>query len=138
MMRSVGRVFAWLGVICLLWILDLETGVSAQVRPSVESRSHPASTFLMIVPSPNPLFIRTSADALDAFALHRACATPGDGGPPWLDSRGPPAACESPGVIGEAASHAGRSHERQRTCSSGNSRPERALRKKQSFATAFS
>ena len=138
MTRWVARIFAWLGVICLLWILDPETGVSPQVGPSVGSWSHPVSIFFMIFPSPSPLFIRTRADALDPFALHRACATRGDGGPPWLDSRGPPAACERPGVIAEAAGHAGSSHKRPRACSPGNSALSGAQRKKPGFATAFS
>ena len=108
MTRWVGRVFAWLGVICLMWILDLETGV-AQGGPSVGSWSNPVSTSFSVFPSPSPLFIRTRADAVDSFALHRACATPGDWGPPWLDSRGPPATCERPWVIGKPAGHAGSS-----------------------------
>lgn len=137
MTRWIGRVFAWLGVVGLLLILDLEIP-SSQVDPSVGSWSHPVSTSLNVFLSPSSLFIRTRADALESFARHRACGTPGDGGPPWLDSRGPPAACERPWVIGEAAGHAGSSHERQRMFSPGNSRPERGQRKKPGFATAFS
>ena len=111
MTRWVGWLCAWLGVVCLLWSLGVHAGVNdtPHVGPSAGPRGNAVPTSLSLFPSTSLTFIRTRADALESSAPHRACVTAGDGGPPWLDLRGPPGACGRSWVSGKAAGHAGSS-----------------------------
>ena len=145
MTRWVGVIVAWLVVVCLLWSLGLHAGVHHGWDPSVGPWSQAGFTSLHLfpssinlLPSSSPACMRPRAGPLACFAPPCARVTGGDGGPPWLDPRGPPGAGSRPWVNGKAAGHTGSSKERQRTCSPGHSRPEWAQPKKQSFATAFS
>ena len=113
MTRCVGWLFAWWGVVCLLWSLGVHAGVNRtpHVGPSTGLRGNAVPTSLSVFPSTSPTFIiiRTRPDALESSTPHRASVTAGDGGPPWLDLRGPPGACGRPWVSGKAAGHAGSS-----------------------------
>ena len=138
MTRWLGWFVAWLSVIGLLWILDRQAGVSPHVGPSIDLWSNAGPTLSHVFLSRSPVFTRIRTDAFGSSAPHHACMTPGDGGPPWLDLRGPPGVCRRPWVSGTAAGHAGSADERPRSVSSRNSRPEGVHEKSWSFATAFS
>src|SRR6266851_2041462 len=93
MTRWLGWFVAWLSVFGLLWILDRQAGVSPPVGPSIDLWSNAGPTLSHVFLSRSPVFTRIRTDALGSSAPRHACMTPGDGGPPWLDSRGPPGAC---------------------------------------------
>src|SRR5437899_9694368 len=98
MTRCLGWCFVWLSVIGLLWILDLEASVSSRVGASVGRWTNPVPASLTVLGSTSPPFIRTRADALEPPAALRGDMTTGDGGPPWLETRGPPSAYGRPWV----------------------------------------
>lgn len=119
MTRWVRWLFTWLGVVCLLWSLSLHAGVHTWSHvgwdPSVGPWSHAGLTFISVFPSMSTARMRTRAGPLELSAPHGALiVTAGDGGPPWVDTRGPPGARGRPSVSDPAAGHAGGSHERPR------------------------
>jgi hypothetical protein len=146
MTRWVGWIVAWLNVVCLLWSLGMHAGVHHGWDPSVGPWSHASFTSIIhffrssihLIPSSSPTYIRPRAGPFTSSAPPWARVRRDDGGPPWLDLRGPPGASGRAWVTGTAAGHAGSTNERQRTFPRGNSRPERAQPQRQSFATAFS
>ena len=116
MTRGVGWFVAWLGVVCLLWSLGVHASVH-HTPPVVWDLSigpwrHIVLTSLSVVP--NPAAIRPRARPLEWFAPHCALVTAGDAGPPWWDTRGPPGACGSSSVSGQAAGYAGSFKNEQR------------------------
>ena len=137
MTRWVTWLLAWLAVIGLLWNLRGQAGDISRVTSSASVWSHTVLRAFGVILSTSPPYIQTHAEALEASALPRACLLAGDGGPPWLDLRGPPGAYGIPWVSDPAAGDAGRSTATPRTFSPGIPRPEEAPRGDRSFATAF-
>jgi hypothetical protein len=120
MTRGVRWLFTWLGVVCLLWSLSLHADVHTQSHvgrdPSVRPWSHAGLTCIGAFPSMSTARMRTRAGPLDVSAPHGSLmvVTAGDGGPPWVETRGPPGAAGRPSVRDPAAGHAGGSNERPR------------------------
>lgn len=124
MTSVLGWCVVWLSVI-LLWIRYRDASLSAVrwacgVLVSISAFRATCLSFLRMWPH-----------ALDASALHRVwlMVQADDGGPSWLDTRGPPVASASPWVSTTAAGHAGSSKERQRAFLPGNSWLDWAQRK---------
>jgi hypothetical protein len=90
MMRWVRWLLAWLAVIGLSWDLAMQASAIARVISSVGGSCHTVRRTVGVIFSTSPLDIHLRADVLDVSALSRACVLAGDGGPPWLDTRGPP------------------------------------------------
>ena len=140
MTRWVGRI-----IVCLLWSLSVHVGMHHEWDPSVGPWSHAGFTSIHLFPSSINLRPSSSSTCMGPRAGPFASSAPpcarvrrDDGGPPWLDPRGPPGASGRAWVTDTAAGYAGSINERQRTFPRGNSRPERAQPQRQSFATAFS
>jgi hypothetical protein len=143
MTQGVRWLFTWLGVVCLLWSLSFHAGVHpgshAGRDPSVGPWSHAGLTCICVFPSMSTTRMRIRAGPLDLSAPHGPLiVTAGDGGPPWLDTRGPPGRARA--TVGDAtrlpATPAAQTRGRA-TLSPENSRPYGAQREKLSFATAF-
>jgi hypothetical protein len=105
MTRWVRWLVTWLGVVCLLWSLSLHAGVHPRSRvgrdPSVGPWSHAGLTCIGVFPSMSTTRMRTRAGPLDVSAPHGPLTvTAGDGGPPWMDTRGPPGRARA--TVGEA------------------------------------
>ena len=119
--------FIWWGVVCVLWSLGVHAGVPhaphAEWDPSVGVGpwSHAVPIFRRVFPSTSPASIRLRAGPLEWSAPSCALVTANDGGPPWLDTRGPPGAGGRPWVSGKAAGHAGSSKDGPRTFPPRNS-----------------
>src|SRR5271170_1345152 len=104
MKRWLGLVIAWVGVVCLLLSLprpaslihDLHAGGDRSVGRWRESVAA-SSRALLSTES-----IRSRAGPFQSFAANYVW-TAHDVGPPWLDYRGPPAACGRPWVTCQAA-----------------------------------
>jgi len=87
----------WLavGVMFLLWMPH--RCVRPQLHPqdqSVLSQKEFVSTWIRALRATNPAFIQSRAGPLEFFATEfglSVVAITSDDGPPWLDSRGPPA-----------------------------------------------
>jgi hypothetical protein len=119
MTRGVRWLCTWLGVICLLWSLSVHAGAHTRSPverdPSIDLWSHAGLTCMSVCPSMSAARMRTRAAPLDVSAPHGPLiVTTGDGGPPWVDTRGPPGACGRPPTSDPAAGHAGASQERPR------------------------
>jgi hypothetical protein len=138
MTRWVGWCFVWLSVIGLLWIINLEASVSSLVGPSVGPWSNPVPASLSVLGSTSPPFIRTRADAFESPTALRANMTAREGGPPWLETRAPLGACGDLGCAVRLPATPAAPKRGNARFFPGNSWPEWAQRKNQSFATAFS
>jgi hypothetical protein len=119
MTQGVRWLCTWLSVICLLWSLSLHAGVHTQSHvardPSMAPWSHAGLTCMSVFPSMSAVRMRSRAAPLDVSAPHGPLiVTTGDGGPPWVDTRGPPGACGRPPTRDPAAGLAGGSKERPR------------------------
>ena len=95
MKRWWGWVFAWLGVVGLLFSLGIEmTGVNHPGHAGW-ARSRTRGTFLSISSSPTLLatatqLLRSRAGPVESFVTPGALLTAADVGPPWLEYREPP------------------------------------------------
>ena len=107
MMRWVRWLLALLAVIGLLWIRGVQAGAISPIISSASVSDHTVLRAFAVILSTSPPSIHPRADVLDVSAISRAGPPAGDGGPPWLDTRGPPASGTSPWVRGTAAGHAG-------------------------------
>jgi hypothetical protein len=106
----------WLavGVMFLLWMPH--RCVRPQLHPqdqSVLSQKEFVSTWIRALRATNPAFIQSRAGPLEFFATEfglSVVAITSDDGPPWLDSRGPPAlrcAIKTRSLVCKAAGQAG-------------------------------
>jgi hypothetical protein len=99
-------ILAWLGVVCLLFSLGLET--RAHPYPQVANRSSAKSGewavfFYPILQTTSTKFIRSRASPHACFfppVLFLSADDAGPGGPPWLDYRAPPGKCLGPWAPG--------------------------------------
>ena len=94
-------ILAWLGVVCLLLSLGLETSAHPQ-REVAWNRSRELVSFssYRILPSTSAKFIRSRAGPRESFftpGLFLSADEVGPVGPPWLDYHGPPVGVGGPG-----------------------------------------
>src|SRR5271165_3159175 len=142
MKRWLGLVIAWVGVVCLLLSLphpaslihDLHAGGDRSVGRWRESVA--ASSRALLATSTES--IRSRAGPFQSFAAHYSLWTAHDVGPPWLDYRGPPAACGRPWVTCQAAGQTGSASNGQSTFPQRNFQLPGTKPKMRGFATGFS
>ena len=143
MKRWWGWVFAWLGVVGLLFSLGIKmTGVNHPGHAGW-ARSCTRGTFLSISSSPTLLatatqLLRSRAGPVESFVTPGALLTAADVGLPWLEYREPRGARGRPWVSGKVVGHAGNFQRAQHVPLTKFPPPQQINSKSWALVTAFS